>query len=459
MSFWKRKDPFHHLRKTLGEGKVLTSPEDLAVYAGDATLFRSQPAAVVFPESVNDVQTIVSFARETGMAITPRGAGSGLSGGSVPVEAGIVLSCERMKNVTGFNPRERTILVQPGVVTATLQEMVGKYGLFYPPDPSSHTVSTIGGNIAENAGGLRCFKYGVTGHYVLGLEFVNAAAEVIHTGILRKRHTEPDLTPLLVGSEGTLGIITTAALRLIPKPEATATLAAYYSDAESALRVVESIIGARVVPAVMEFIGRRALSAAAAHVGADYPAQAGAMLLLEVDGSPDEVEVLKGEVAGLAAIDALEIHWAENEDERDRLWSLRRGISPSLIRLSTGKIHEDVAVPRGQLLNLIRGVSDISAQFGLEIPCYGHAGDGNLHTVILYDAGNPKSASRAKEAVAAIFRAALELGGTITGEHGIGCAKREFLPWQRPEPVINLFRKVKSQLDPEGIFNPGKVLL
>jgi glycolate oxidase subunit GlcD len=458
MTAWFRKDPFHNLRKALGEGSVMTNPEDLAVYAGDATAFRASPSAVVFAESAPDVQTTVSFARETGLTITPRGAGSGLSGGSVPVDGGIVLSCERMKKIISFNPRERTVLVQPGVVTASLQEMVAKYGLFYPPDPSSHTVSTIGGNVAENAGGLRCFKYGVTGHYVLGLEFVNAAGEVIHTGILRKRPVEPDLTPLLVGSEGTLGVITSAALRLVPLPETTATLAAYYSDAESALRVVEAIISARLVPSVMEFIDRRALAASATHISVSYPEEAGALLLIELDGAADEVAQLREAVDLLAGRNAVEARWAADSEEREKLWSLRRGISPSLIRLSTGKIHEDVAVPRSQLLNLIGCVSEISRQFGVEIPVYGHAGDGNLHTVILYETGNPKSASRAKEAVAAIFHAAIELGGTITGEHGIGCAKREFLPLQRPEPVINLYRKIKAQLDPDGIFNPGKVL-
>jgi glycolate oxidase len=452
------KDAFRELEKSLGKGKLFRSPEDLALYGMDATHFRGAPVAVVLAESTADIQETVRFATKHSITITPRGAGSGLSGGSVPVEGGIVLSLEKMRAIVQINAKDRRVVVQPGVVTSDLQIEVAKHGLFYPPDPSSYTVSTIGGNVAENAGGLRCFKYGVTSHYVLGIEYVDSNGDLKLTGTLGGGGYEPDLTSMLVGSEGTLGIFTRIELLLIPLPACTITLAAYFPSRDSALGTVEEIVAKGLVPAVLEFIDKRALSAAAEYSSISYPSDAEALLLVEADGTNDEAEATAIKVTDFLKKRALQVERAESAAERENLWKLRRSISPSLIRLASGKIHEDIAVPRGKIAELAHKVEEIGTKRGFQIPIYGHAGDGNLHVVVPYDAADEEAAKRAEETSQEIFRAAIALGGTITGEHGIGFAKRDFLPWQLSDKVLGLSRSVKRQFDPEGVFNPGKIL-
>ncbi len=456
--FWQ-KDPFQQLKKDLGKKeKVLNAPEDLALYGIDATDFKGVPVAVVQAESATDISEVVNFANLNDYTITARGAGSGLSGGSVPVEGGIVLSCERMNGIEDFNERDRTVIVQPGVVTEKLQREAAKYKLFYPPDPSSFKISTIGGNVAENAGGLRCFKYGVTGHYVLGIEYIDAHGETIRTGQLEKNPSEPDLTPLLIGSEGTLGIFTRIKLRLISAPEAIQTILGYFTDSESALSTVEQIIQVNITPSVMEFIDSNAMMAAASHINAQFPDGANTLLMFEVDGSFADVESSSSQMNDILLNNAVKVISASNENERNKLWDLRRAISPSLIRIASGKIHEDIAVPRGQLLNMSGLISEISTKHNLKIALYGHAGDGNLHVVILYDSANNKAVSSAKSASEEVFKAAISLGGTISGEHGIGCAKKDYLKWQLSDANINLSRQIKRAFDPNNILNPGKIL-
>ena len=459
MCAWWSKNPLKQFREKLGNDIVRAAPEDLVLYGFDATTFRSAPSLVVLAESVDDIISTVEFARSHGLPIVARGAGSGLSGGSVPVEGGIVLSCERMKSILNIDSYEGIAIVQPGVVTADLQEAVSKYKLFYPPDPSSHTISTIGGNVAENAGGLRCFKYGVTGHYVLGLEYVNADGKICRTGILREKPTEPDLTSLMVGSEGTLGIFTRIALRLIPVPESVLTLSAHFENTMTAFSSIEGIIKNGWVPSVMELMDGKALKSAADFTGTSVPEGVGALVLLELDGDKSEIAELLPKLKSHLLNQALDVEVATDSRERDSLWQLRRNISPSLIRLATGRIHEDVAVPRGNLCKLAGKVAEISEKYGLQIPVYGHAGDGNLHVVILFDSLNPKEKKSATDASADIFKSAIELGGSITGEHGIGCAKKEFLSWQQSEETIDLAKRIKNSLDPFGIFNPGKIFV
>ncbi len=441
----------------LGKGRLLTAPEELLLYSFDATTLRGAPLAAVMVESIEDIRRTVNFARERGIPITPRGSGTGLSGGSVPVEGGIVMSFERMNSIMKIDVENRFAVVQPGVVTSMLQEAAARHSLFYPPDPSSCNVSSIGGNVAENAGGLRCFKYGVTGHYVLGIEFMDCKGDLYRTGALSDDDSEPDLTPLLVGSEGSLGIFTRIALRLIKAPRKTATLSAYFDDTLKAFNGIESIIESGYVPSVLEYIDRKALSASSEHIGITCPEHTEALVLLEVDGDDAEVTKLASELQELLNGAAFQVNMATDDKGRGLLWQLRRGISPSLIRLSSGKIHEDVAVPRGSLYELVSAIREIESEYKLEIPMYGHAGDGNLHVVILYNAIDSISEKSATEASKDIFRATIGLGGTITGEHGIGSAKREYLPWQQSEAVISLAARVKRTLDPEGIFNPGKI--
>ena len=457
MSLWKR-DIFRPLRSELGKRKLLTLPENLHLYGYDATAQRGLPVAVVMAETTDDVRKTILFARENKLTITPRGAGTGLSGGSVPVSGGIVISFERMNRIIQIDTDQSFAVVQPGVVTSALQEEAAKLGLFYPPDPSSYSVSTIGGNVAENAGGLRCFKYGVTGNYVLGIEYLDAKGNLYRTGALSEGDNEPDLTTLLIGSEGSLALFTRIALRLIAMPEKTVTLTSYFDESAKAFTSIEKIIQCGLVPSVLEYIDDKALAASSEHIGLIYPENAMALLLIELDGSTGEVEQNLAALLDLLKETATEVEHALDEQGRENLWRLRRSISPSLIRLSSGKIHEDVAVPRGSLQKLIAQIKKIEAHYQLEIPFYGHAGDGNLHVVVLFDIDDQKSAESAKEASKAIFRAALELDGTISGEHGIGSAKREYLSWQYSSDVMNLFKRVKRTLDPNGLFNPGKIL-
>ncbi len=455
--FWS-KDPFQELEKSLGKGRVFRKPEDLALYGMDATKYRGEPVAVVLAESAQDVQETVRFAVRRGISVTPRGAGSGLSGGSVPIEGGIVISLERMNAIETIDTRTLTALVQPGVVTSELQAKVSKFRLFYPPDPSSHTISTIGGNVAENAGGLRCFKYGVTSHYVRGIEYVDADGELKTTGSFAGDSFEPDMTPLLVGSEGTLGIFTRIELQLLLLPPANATIAAYFSSRETALLNVEAIVGAGIVPSIMEYIDKLALRASAEHLGYPFNEKAEALLLIETDGREEECARDAKAIMELLRKSAIEIQSASSNEEREKLWKLRRSISPSLIRLASGRIHEDVAVPRGKIAALAREIDRVSEEAGLSIPVYGHAGDGNLHVVILFEAADSKQAETAEVVSKTIFRSALNLGGTITGEHGVGYAKRDILDWQLDGQVIGLSRKIKRIFDPQGVLNPSKLL-
>ncbi len=455
--FWT-KDPFQALEKSIGKGKVFRKPEDLAIYGMDATKLCGEPVAVVLAETTADVQETVRFAVKLGISVTARGAGSGLSGGSVPLDGGIVISCERMNNVEIIDPKKMTAIVQPGVVTSELQAKVAKFRLFYPPDPSSHTISTIGGNVAENAGGLRCFKYGVTSHYVRGIEYVDSDGELKTTGLFTGEAFEPDMTPLLVGSEGTLGIFTRIELQLLLMPAATATIAAYFATREEALHSVEAIIAAGIVPSIMEFIDRQALKASASHSNYQYNENAGALLLIETDGSEEQCEIDARKILTLVRKTAIEVQTGTVANEREKLWKLRRGISPSLIKLATGRIHEDVAVPRSKIAALASEIDRASEESGLSIPVYGHAGDGNLHVVVLFRAEDSKESALAVKVSHQIFKAALNLGGTITGEHGIGLAKRNLLSWQISEQTIGLSRKIKQIFDPQGVFNPGKLL-
>lgn len=432
-------------------------PEDLLLYGYDATHYRGSPMAVVMAASTEDVLRTVAFACKEGFKITPRGAGTGLSGGSVPIEGGIVLSCERMNSILKVDADNRFVIVQPGVVTSMVQEAAYRHNLFYPPDPSSNSVSTIGGNVAENAGGLRCFKYGVTGHYVLGIEFVDATGKLRHTGALSESDDVPDLTPLLFGSEGTLGIFTRIALRLIDVPEETVTIIAYFNDRMDAFSIIDQIIQSGYLPSVLEYIDHQALVAAARHIGIDYPDETEAMLLIELDGTEDEVSTALKSVRDLIKEKTTDFSIAADDGDRQRLWQLRRGISPSLIRIASGKIHVDIAAPRGRLVDMVHNIKGIEARYGIDIPFYGHAGDGNLHVIVMYNDKEKDALHIAEQAAREIYRMAVELGGTISGEHGIGCAKHQYLSWQHSEVILNLSEQVKHVLDPENLLNPGKI--
>ncbi|MFH1861378.1 MAG: FAD-linked oxidase C-terminal domain-containing protein [bacterium] len=454
-----RRNPLKAFERTLGRHKVLTAEEDRITYSYDTTDERCVPQVVVLAETVEDVQTAVEFALDERYMITPRGAGTGMSGGSVPLKGGMVLCTERMNDIIELDPEKGIARVSPGLITAQLQDEAAKHGLFYPPDPSSHKVSTMGGNVAENAGGLRCVKYGVTKHYVLGLEFITSRAEVCRTGILAKSRPPCDLTPLLIGSEGTLGIITEIALRLIPAPVARGTMRIFFPNIEAAGKSVTEIMAAGIAPSVTELMDKAVLDAVTAFTGTRIPSGSAALLLLEVDG--DSADVQSGLLAAEEICrhrEALEILYTQDPIEAEKLWKLRRSISPSLARLAKGKINEDVSVPRSKLPELLVITDVVAKRYGLNIPCFGHAGDGNLHINVMFNPDDTLQKQRALQAVEEIFKETIKLGGTISGEHGIGYVKRNYLRLQMSSAELDTLRIIKEAFDPEGLFNPGKIL-
>jgi glycolate oxidase subunit GlcD len=454
-----RTKPLKTFQRALGRHKVLTQEEDLLTYSYDGSSDRSVPEVVVLAETVDDVMTAVNFAIDEGYYITPRGAGTGLSGGAVPLKKGMVLCTERMNNIIEFNVDEKYIIVEPGITTAQVQEEVSQKGLFYPPDPSSYKVSCIGGNVAENAGGLRCLKYGITKHYVTGLEFVTSRAERCCTGSLAREKGSVDVTALLIGSEGTLGIITRIALRLIDPPPANGTISIAFPSREFAGNAVSEIMAAGVLPAVCELMDKAVLEAITGYTGTVLPEGTEAMILVEVDGTPEEVQ------SGLAIVEefshnrqALEILSTTDPAETEKLWNLRRSISPSLARLAKGKINEDVSVPRSRLPDLLKQVETIAKKYNLIIPCFGHAGDGNIHVNVMYNPEDTLERERASRAVEEVFKEVVSLEGTISGEHGIGIVKRDYMRLQMGSHELETMRMIKHAFDPQGLFNPGKVI-
>ncbi|MGQ9753131.1 MAG: FAD-binding oxidoreductase [Thermaceae bacterium] len=438
------------LVRLLGEKKVLLSRAAREAYRYDAILFGQTPRAVVLPESTEDVVRLVRFAREAGLPLVPRGAGSGLSGGSVPLGEAIVVAFTRMTRLE-LDPVSRTAWADVGVETARVSESARPYGLFYPPDPSSLRTSTIGGNLAENAGGPLCFKYGVTGDYVLALEYVDADGEV---HLLDRRAF--DLPGLLIGSEGTLGLITRARLRLLPLPTHTRSLLAAFPDVEPLARAVSQAVAQGATPARMEFMDEACAKAVEGYLGLGLPPKP--LLLVEVDG--EEAALVEEEldlVAGVLEAHGGEVKRARDEKEAEALWRARRSVSPALGRIRPKRVNEDIAVPRSRLPQVVEEIRALGEAFGLIVVQFGHIGDGNLHPNILFD---PMEEPEEKvwELAHAIARVALKHGGVLSGEHGIGVMKRSFMEEAVDPVTLEAFRRVKRALDPLGLFNPGKVL-
>jgi len=415
----------------------------------------------VFPANTAEVAAVVRACAERRVPIVPRGAGTGYTGGAVPSRGGVVMSLERMNRILEIDEANLIAVVEPHVVTGDLQDAVEKVGLFYPPDPASLRQSVIGGNVAECAGGPRAFKYGTTKQYVLGLEAVLPTGEIVETGgKVVKNVVGYDLTHLLVGSEGTLAIITKIILRLIPKPPMHATIRATFQRVEDAVNGVTEIIRERVVPAAVELVDGQSLEAVARNlqVRSLAPEGTAAILLVEVDGVPAAVadEAARVERA-LGAAGATEILRARDEAERQELWRVRRELSLSLKMIAKLKFNHDVVVPKGRIPQLFDLVAKIAADYRLRIPCFGHAGDGNIHVNIMVDPDDADEVSRAHEAERVLFEGVVALEGSISGEHGIGFAKARFLPLELSEEEIALMKRVKAAFDPHGILNPGKI--
>jgi glycolate oxidase len=449
------------LRSVIGSEHVRTDDASRTLYGTDA-LKRGHPAdVVVFPGSTEDVAAIVRICAAHRVPIVPRGAGTGYTGGAVPTAGGVVLSLERMNRILEIDEANLIAVVEPCVITGDLQDAVERVGLFYPPDPASLRLSSIGGNVAECAGGPRAFKYGTTKQYVLGLEAVLPTGEIIETGgKVVKNVVGYDLTHLIVGSEGTLAIVTKVILRLIPKPPVQATLRATFASVEDAVGGVSEIIRERVVPASIELIDGTSLEAVAKNlqVRSLGPEGTAAILLVEVDGVPSSVDDEAARVErALAAVGATEVLVARDDAERHELWRVRRELSLSLKMVAPLKLNHDVVVPKGRIPALFALIRRIASEYQLKIPCFGHAGDGNIHVNFMVDPQDQDEVRRAHEAEHVLFSGVVAMEGAISGEHGIGFAKMPFIGLELTRDEIALMKRVKAAFDPQGILNPGKI--
>ncbi|MFH1138337.1 MAG: FAD-linked oxidase C-terminal domain-containing protein [Pseudomonadota bacterium] len=445
----------------VGPEAVFSEEADLATYSYDAAVLEPvRPGLVVRPGSTEALGRVVGLCNREGLPLTTRGAGTNLSGGTIPFPGGVVVLTNALSRIIEINEADMYAVVQPGVITAKLAAAVESKGLFYPPDPGSMKVSTLGGNVAENAGGLRGLKYGVTRDYVMGLRWFDVEGREILTGARTvKCVTGFNLGALMIGSEGALGVISEITLKLIPPPAANRAMAAMFDSVEAASETVAAIIAARIIPATLELMDNFTIRAVEAYSRVGLPLDAAAMLLIEVDGHPAQVEDEAREVEKLCRrLGATDIKVARDPAERDNIWEARRSALSALARLKPTLVLEDATVPRGRIPAMVKALGEIAAKYQLTIGTFGHAGDGNLHPTILFDRRDKKESERVEEAVAAIFEQALALGGTLSGEHGIGLAKRKFLEKEIGRPALELSRKVKKALDPKGILNPGKII-
>lgn len=448
------------LEAIVGQDNVLTEKEDLLPYGFDGTAAIKEPAAcVVFAESSEQISAVLKLARKEGLPVVTRGSGTGLSGGSVPVKEGIVLCLVRMEAILEVDTANLTILCESGVITKAIDDRVAPLGLFYPPDPGSMKISTIGGNVANNSGGLRGLKYGVTRDYVMGMEVVLADGSICWLGSKCVKDVAGySMKDLFIGSEGTLGIITRILLRLLPRPKAKKTLLATYDSMENAARTVSKIIESQIIPCTLEFLDRRTCQCVEDFAKVGLPTEAEAVVLMETDGHPEVVEEEAEQMAQIARENgALDVEVARDEAHALRLASARRSAFAALARIRPTTILEDVTVPRSKLPDIVKFIEKLAEEHDLEIATFGHFGDGNVHPTFLTDERDEAEMVKVEAAMEAIFEHTIQLGGTITGEHGVGLAKKRFLPDQFDEGSMALLRQVKQALDPQGLLNPGKV--
>ena len=455
-------DVYELFARELGVRRVVREPAALEPYGSDESgLGRFLPDAAVLAESREEIELVLRLAEEHRIPVTPRGAGTGMTGGALPVRGGLVLSTERMRAIKHIDVDDRIAVVEPGVITGDLQAAVEAQGMFYPPDPASLSMCSMGGNIAENAGGPRAFRYGVTRDWALGLVVSLMGGETLRLGRKTpKGVTGYDLVAMFVGSEGTFGVTSEITVRLVGKPQAVAALIAVLPDAATAGRAVSGIIRRGYRPRALELMDKASLDHVRPEAPFSFPADAGAILLLELDGEPDtlETEILR---CGALCEDfgATEVIVACDEGDRARLWQTRRACSKALKRAHRFKQSEDIVVPTGSIAEILRRIDAIGARHRLQMATFGHAGDGNLHVNVLSDedAREPEVAARIDAALGDIFRATLDLGGTLSGEHGIGISKARYMAWEQSAEVIDWQKRLKRLWDPRELLNPGKI--
>ncbi len=448
------------LRDIVGRDNFLDSPEDKIAYSYDGTqLLQHQPDAVLIPRSLEQISRVLKLANEEGFAVVARGSGSGLSGGAIPVENSVVLLMNHWNKILEIDQQNLTTWVEPGVITAQLHSAAETLGLFYPPDPGSSAICTIGGNVAENAGGLRGLKYGVTKNYVMGMEVVLPNGEVIVVGGKSVKDVAGyNLKDFLVGSEGTLGIFTRILLRLIPRPETSETMLAYYDKMSDAAKTVSDIIASKITPAILEFLDNTTIKCVEDYAHLGLPTSLESILLIEVDGRPAMVhEDAERIIAVCKKHNARDVRVAATADEANKLRTARRAAFSALARVRPTTILEDATVPRSEVAPMLERINQISSKYNLTFGNFGHAGDGNLHPTCLTDERDKDEIHRAEKAFEEIFDQAVKFGGTITGEHGTGLQKKRFLEKVYNSAAIDMMRKMKLTLDPNGVLNPGKI--
>ncbi len=454
------KNILNQLIQQLGKENVVFTEEDLLVLGYDATPgLHHAPDVVVYPTSTEAVQDAMQIAREEGLPITPRGSGSGLSGGSIPVKGGMVLCLNRMNKILEIDEENLTVTAEAGVITLDMAEAVAAKGLFYPPDPASQKISTIGGNVMEDAGGLRCLKYGVTGDYVMALKCVLPDGTIIFTGGKNVKDVAGySFKDLLISSEGTLAIITEITFRLIPPPQTRQTLLAYFDDIKTAGKAVSEIIAAKIIPSTMEIMDKTTINCVEDYVAIGLPRDIAALLLIEVDGHP---AVVAEESAGiqevLKQVKATEFHIAANDEEALELATARRFALSAMARVSPSTLMEDATVPRSCMSQTFAEIELLAKKYNLTVGTFGHAGDGNLHPTVLCDERDADQMKRAHAFFDDLYTKVLEWGGTVSGEHGIGMAKRDYLLRQVGPGGIAVMKRIKYAFDPDGILNPGKI--
>ena len=449
------------LEDIVGSENVTSESTDMLCYSYDATQQTFLPDAVIFPENAQQVGLVMKMANVENIPVFPRGAGSGFSGGSLPTKGGIVLVTSRMDRIIEIDEDNLVATVEPGVVTEQFQQAVEKVGLFYPPDPASLKFSTLGGNAAECAGGPRCVKYGVTKDYILGLEVVTPQGDVIRTGgATMKGVVGYDLTKLMVGCEGTLGIITQLIIKLLPLPEAKKTMLIMFDSIDGAAQAVSAIIRGKIIPTTLEFMDAATLDCLRQSTDLDLPVEAQAVLIVEVDGDKDMIEKQATRILEIVQpLGVVNTRIATSAAESEEIWKVRRSVSASLRNVNPDKFNEDICVPRSRVPEMIRKVNAISEKYEIPIVNFGHAGDGNIHVNIMIDSKVAGQSKKAERAIEEVFAGALELGGTMSGEHGVGNTKAPYIPMELDPAAVAYMKTIKQALDPKNVLNPGKILL